>query len=257
MLQWDPASRQVHLANVFDEMSQLGRDQWLREVRLVPRPLDQSPEKGMTPAQIASRRLRLLDASPAIKAAYYAAPEPITLYGLPASEVTDVGQAYALRTQRAVIYQWKSGLPWATANQVTFGAAGDIYREAGLLPPASVALETPPPPARPGLASRGGGRVAAPVEGVATWYGASFQGRLMSNREPYNMYNPTTTASNVHPLGSLVRVTHLGTGACIVVRVTDRGGFGYPIVLDLSYAAFSQLADPGRGRIPVRVEQVQ
>lgn len=257
ILQWDAGARQARLANVLDQMSALGRDNWLREARLVPRPLDQSVEKGMSPAQVTARRLSLLDANPAMRAAYYAAPEPLALYGLPTSEATDVGQAYAIRTQRGVIYRWKDAVPWAGANQVSVGNAGELFKEAGFLPAEATVPESPPAPRRPVLSGRGSGRDVAPVEGVATWYGADFQGRLMTNREPYNMHDPTTTASNAHPIGSLLRVTYLTSGAYVIVRVTDRGAFRYPIVVDLSYAAFSRLADPRRGTIPVRVEPVR
>jgi rare lipoprotein A len=70
------------------------------------------------------------------------------------------------------------------------------------------------------------------------------------------MYDPSTTAANVYPMGTWLRVTRLSTGKSIVVRVTDRGGFRYPDICDLSYAAFSQLADPATGVIGVKVEIV-
>jgi rare lipoprotein A len=90
--------------------------------------------------------------------------------------------------------------------------------------------------------------------GIATWYGASFQGLTMANGSTYNMYNPTTTAANVYPLGTWLRVTRLTTGESIFVQVTDRGAFRYPDIVDLSYAAFSELANPSEGVIAVRVE---
>jgi rare lipoprotein A (peptidoglycan hydrolase) len=40
------------------------------------------------------------------------------------------------------------------------------------------------------------------------------------------------------------------------VQVTDRGGFRYPDIVDLSYAAFAQIADPSEGVIGVRVEPI-
>ena len=94
------------------------------------------------------------------------------------------------------------------------------------------------------------------VTGVATWYGADFQGRQMADGEIYDMYNPHFAASNIYPLGSYIRVTRLTTGQSIVVEVTDHGAFRYPNVLDMSYAAFSQLAAPSSGVIGVRVEPV-
>jgi N-acetylmuramoyl-L-alanine amidase len=84
--------------------------------------------------EIVKGRLALLDANPAIKARYLAAPDPITLYGLPASYVQDMGNHYAIRLQRAVIQQWKVDVPWARAGEVTVANGGDIMKESGLLP---------------------------------------------------------------------------------------------------------------------------
>lgn len=256
VLQWDATNKSVRLANVMDFLSIAGRDDKLRESRLVPQPSAILGDPSIGTSEAAKRRLDLLDASPTLRAAYYKSPDPLAIYGLPTSEVRDVGQANAIRFQRGVLYEWKSGLSWASAGQITAGNAGDMLKEAGLLPADSVVPEAAPAPARFEASSRGGQRDSAPVEGVATWYGGAFHGRLMSNRQPFNMYDPTTAASNIHPLGTMLRVTNRRSGVSIVVRVTDRGGFYYPIVLDLSYAAFGQLASPSTGVIPVRVEVI-
>lgn len=95
------------------------------------------------------------------------------------------------------------------------------------------------------------------ASGTATWYGPGFHGKLMANGEVYNMYDPTIAAANVYELGTRLRVTHINNGRSIVVRVTDTGGFDKinpSTVLDLSFGAFSAIADPDDGRIPVRVE---
>ena len=92
--------------------------------------------------------------------------------------------------------------------------------------------------------------------GQATFYHSSLQGDLMANGEPYNQWDPTIAASNSHPLGTRLRVTRVATGESIVVRVADRGGFREPIVVDLSFAAFNELADPDDGRIRVVVEPI-
>lgn len=90
--------------------------------------------------------------------------------------------------------------------------------------------------------------------GTATWYGADFHGRLMANGEIYNMYDPGIAASNIYPLGTWLRVTNQNNGRSVVVRVTDTGSFGGSTILDLSYGAFSQIADPDAGRIPVAAQ---
>ena len=80
---------------------------------------------------------------------------------------------------------------------------------------------------------------AGAEEGRATWYGPGFHGKRMSNGQIYNMYDPTTTACNLYPLGTWLRVTNLANGKSIIVQVRDRGAFRH--ALDLSYAAFSAL----------------
>jgi hypothetical protein len=256
ILQGDPASRQVRLANTMDLLSAAGRDHELRRDRFVPLPLDQTAECGLSAAEVTERRLNLVRGNARLHAAFAAAPDPVGLLGLPTSEPSDVGPAYAIRFQRGVLYQWKVATPWAAANQVTFGDVGDIAKDYGLIP-AAAAVPEPAPAPRRGASTTRGGRDYGLTEGVATWYGAGFHGGVMSDGTHFDMYDSTTAASNTYPLGTLLRVAHAQTGEYIIVRVTDRGGFRYPIVLDLSYAAFGRLADPGRGVIPVRVEPVR
>jgi rare lipoprotein A len=98
--------------------------------------------------------------------------------------------------------------------------------------------------------------LAGPVAGYATFYHHDLHGELMANGEPYDHWNPGTAASNLYPLGTRLKVTRVATGESIVVRVTDRGGFEAPLLVDLSYAAFVRLADPDDGRIRVVVEPV-
>ncbi len=88
----------------------------------------------------------------------------------------------------------------------------------------------------------------------ATWYGPGFQGHVMADGQIYNMYNPSTTASNWFPFGTWVRVTNVANGRSVTVRVTDRGNFSW--AFDLSYAAFARIASPSTGRIRVRYQVV-
>jgi rare lipoprotein A len=105
-------------------------------------------------------------------------------------------------------------------------------------------------------ASSRGTRSERAIGGVATWYGADFQGSPMADGVLYDMWDPTTAASNIYPLGTRLRVTRVETGQSIVVRVTDRGAFRNPILVDLSYAAFSALAHPDVGVIRITVEPI-
>ncbi len=89
-------------------------------------------------------------------------------------------------------------------------------------------------------------------KGIASWYGRHFHGRLTSSREPYDMY-AMTAAHRSLPLPTYVRVTHLGNGRSVVVRVNDRGPFHDNRIIDLSYAAASKLGMLKQGTAPVEV----
>ena len=89
--------------------------------------------------------------------------------------------------------------------------------------------------------------------GIASWYGRKFHNRPTSSREPYDMF-AMTAAHRTLPLPTYVRVTHLGNGRSIVVRVNDRGPFHPGRIIDLSYTAAAKLdlLDPGSGPVEVR-----
>jgi rare lipoprotein A len=89
--------------------------------------------------------------------------------------------------------------------------------------------------------------------GVASWYGKKFHGRQTSSGEIYDMY-AMTAAHKTLPLPTHVRVTHLGNGKSIVLKVNDRGPFVDDRIIDLSYAAALQLDMIGTGTAMVDVE---
>ncbi|MDQ4077478.1 MAG: hypothetical protein M3220_14675, partial [Chloroflexota bacterium] len=64
----------------------------------------------------------------------FAQADPTTVFGLPTSRVEDMGNHYALRTQRAVFQQWKEDVPWAAAGEVTIANGGAIAGELQWLP---------------------------------------------------------------------------------------------------------------------------
>lgn len=69
--------------------------------------------------------------------------------------------------------------------------------------------------------------------GKASWYGASFHGRLTANGEVYDMFG-LSAAHPTFPLPSYARVTNLKTGSTVMVRVNDRGPYAEDRVMDLS-----------------------
>ncbi len=88
------------------------------------------------------------------------------------------------------------------------------------------------------------------MEGVASWYGEDFHGKRTVSGEIYNMYD-LTAAHRTLPLGSRVRVTNLGNGNKVVVRINDRGPFKKGRIIDLSYEAARRLdmIDEGTARV--------
>ena len=90
--------------------------------------------------------------------------------------------------------------------------------------------------------------------GNATYYHPSLHGGTMANGEIYSRYDPIIAASPFFPLGSVVRVTRLATGASIVVIVKDRAPSPGFMWIDLSEAAFIQLAPFVTGRFDVQIE---
>lgn len=91
-------------------------------------------------------------------------------------------------------------------------------------------------------------------EGLASWYGAEFEGRLTSSREPFDPRRPSA-AHRTLPIPTWVRVTNLDNGREIVVRVNDRGPFADTDrrIIDLSRAAAERLGFVGPGTARVRV----
>lgn len=100
-------------------------------------------------------------------------------------------------------------------------------------------------------------RVSASADGYrergkASWYGGKFHQRLTSSREPFDMYQ-LTAAHRSLPLPTYVRVTHLGNGRSVIVRVNDRGPFNERRIIDLSYAAAVRLDMVDEGEADVEV----
>lgn len=92
--------------------------------------------------------------------------------------------------------------------------------------------------------------------GQATWYGAAVQGNLTASGEVFDMYG-YTCAHNSLPFGTKIRVTDVDTGLSVIVRVTDRGGFGGSRVVDLSWQAASDLGMISKGVANVTIEIVE
>jgi rare lipoprotein A len=93
------------------------------------------------------------------------------------------------------------------------------------------------------------------AEGLASWYGNDFHGRLTANGEVFDM-NGISAAHPTLPMPCYARVTNLGNRRSIVVRVNDRGPYQANRVIDLSVRAARLLGFDTNGVAHVRVEYV-
>jgi len=158
------------------------------------------------------------------------------------------------------------------------GCAREPLRPAPPPAPATPATSTPPAaPAVPGADSRdeprakygnppfyevGGQRyvvrpsaVGYVEQGVASWYGPDFHGGRTATGETYDMH-AMTGAHPTLPLPTWVRVTNLGNGKSVVVRLNDRGPFARGRIIDLSRAAAEALDMVRAGTARVEVQSL-
>ena len=90
-------------------------------------------------------------------------------------------------------------------------------------------------------------------EGIASWYGPNFHGKMTANGGTFNQ-NALTAAHRTLPMPSIVRVTNLENGRALVVKINDRGPFAHNRIIDLSKAAAEALDMVIQGTALVRVE---
>ncbi|NQU56322.1 MAG: septal ring lytic transglycosylase RlpA family protein [Rhodospirillales bacterium] len=88
--------------------------------------------------------------------------------------------------------------------------------------------------------------------GIGSWYGAKFHGRKTANGEIYDM-NGISAAHRTLPLPSIVRVTNLGNGRTLNIRINDRGPYAHGRILDLSRRAAQLLGFEKQGTASIRV----
>ena len=93
-------------------------------------------------------------------------------------------------------------------------------------------------------------------EGIASWYGPGFHGKLTASGEPYDMYQMTAAHKRL-PLGTTVRVRSLATGRSVTVKINDRGPFIRGRIIDLSYAAARSLRMIRKGLERIRLKVLQ
>jgi rare lipoprotein A len=96
---------------------------------------------------------------------------------------------------------------------------------------------------------------ATGLDGVASWYGPGFHGRLTANGERYDMYGMTAAHKSLK-FGTKVEVTNNDNGKSVVVRINDRGPFVGSRVIDLSRGAADAIDMVHSGTAQVSIEVV-
>lgn len=92
-------------------------------------------------------------------------------------------------------------------------------------------------------------------EGMASWYGTAFHGRLTANGEIFDRWS-LAAAHPTMPLPSYARVTNAQNNRSIIVRVNDRGPYHADRIMDVSQRVAEALDFKRLGTTRVRVEYV-
>lgn len=90
-------------------------------------------------------------------------------------------------------------------------------------------------------------------EGIASWYGPGFHGKLKAQGQTYNMH-ALSAAHKTLPLPTVVKVTNLTNGRSVNLVIDDRGPYVGDRIIDLSVAAAKRLGTYRQGLCRVRVQ---
>jgi len=140
LLQWHPETGHVQLLNVFDIFTQLGLDPTLAKTQQIPPTGDNRVDSTLSWSQVVARHLAILNQNPAIRARYFADPDPLDDFGLPQSAAS-FGNVFVVRCERAAFQQWSVATPFAQPGDVTVVNAGDLAKELGVVPAAAIVPE--------------------------------------------------------------------------------------------------------------------
>lgn len=91
------------------------------------------------------------------------------------------------------------------------------------------------------------------MQGVASWYGGYFHGRLTASGRRFSTYAHMAAHKSL-PFGTLLRVTNPSNGKSVVVEILDRGPYVAGRMLDLSKATADKLGFENAGTAKVQAE---
>jgi hypothetical protein len=154
LLQWRPERAAAVLANIFELLHQAGLDEWLYQAKGVPRPIPDDGSGGDFSRARAARLAWLTQ--PEIRAYFLRDPATgrpwsedaaIERYGLPMSLPERFGPFVSQRFQRVALQLWLDTVPGMPApGSVVRVLAGDLLKEAGLIPADALRPQSPPAP---------------------------------------------------------------------------------------------------------------
>ena len=150
---------------------------------------------------------------------------------------------------------WLAVAVSATVIGIDFSAEANIPMNT--VPAFTITAADDTPPVTAVLAEAVPGEVdltlAADQVGLASWYGADFQGKPTASGQIFDE-EKLTAAHRTLPLRSRVRVTNLENGRSVEVRINDRGPYVQGRVLDLSSRAAKAIGMHKEGLALVRIE---
>lgn len=88
------------------------------------------------------------------------------------------------------------------------------------------------------------------IEGIASWYGPYFHGRLTATGEIFDQ-SELTAAHPSLPFDTYLKVKNLKNGYSVIVRVNDRGPYFENRTLDLSREAARRIDSEETGVVPI------
>ncbi len=92
--------------------------------------------------------------------------------------------------------------------------------------------------------------------GKASFYSKRATGARTASGQRLH-HDSLTCAHRFYPFGTHLKVTNLGNGKSVIVKVIDRGPFGRGRIIDLSWAAAKQIGMLSQGVASVKVEMVE
>jgi rare lipoprotein A len=163
------------------------------------------------------------------------------------------GQRYAKRRHTRVAKHMRRHQRTAHRPAITRRAAAPRQETPAKKQVAAAPLAAAPQPATPDLGKKSlgtDGRKAGGMHGVASYY---WEPQALASGGRFNP-NALTAAHKTLPFGTRVRVTHLGNGRSVEVKINDRGPYVAGRIIDLSKAAASVIGMTGQGIARVAVE---